>query len=294
MSVVYVSSLHAGKECLRLITDRIAIDYIVTIDRRMATSAKVSGYADFADSGIEVRYVHQYSMKSSRDWQMVKELAPDLIVVNGWNRLIPPAILALPRVGCVGFHGSWKPLPFGRGRSPITWSILNDAAQFFLHLFYLDEGIDSGDVIDTVRFDITPHDTCETVHAKVGIVSAALLTKNVPKILGGTASRTPQTGAATYLPKRTPEEGLIDWTMRMDEICRLVRAVTRPYAGAFSDIDYQGTPVKMVIWDAVPFSYDIQLEGTVGTIVHELDGRPLIKCKDGILLVKEFTHSPWS
>src|SRR5262249_51587411 len=226
------------------------------------------------------------------DWQMVKDLAPDLMIVNGWNRLIPGPILDLPRLGCVGFHGSWKPLPFGRGRSPITWAILNGATHFFLHLFYLDEGVDSSDVIDTARFDITPHDTCQTVHSKVGMVSAALLLQNISRILDGTASRTPQAGTPTYLPKRSPEQGLISWTMRMDEVCRLVRAVTRPYGGAFTDIDYRGRRVRMVIWDAVPFSYDIELAGAVGSVVHELDGHPLIRCRDGILLVREFTQFP--
>ena len=292
MRVVYVSSLSAGKECLQRIKDHIAIDHVVTIDRHTADRAKVGGYADFTDLGIAVRHAHEYSMKGAPDWQMVKDLAPDLMIVNGWNRLIPAAILGLPRLGCVGFHGSWKPLPFGRGRSPITWAILNGATQFFLHLFHLDEGVDSGDVIDTARFDITPHDTCGTVHAKLGMVSAALLVENVPRILDGTASRTPQAGVATYLPKRTPEEGLIDWTMRVDEVCTLVRAVTRPYGGAFTHIDYRGRRVRMVVWDAVPFSYDIQLTGSVGSVVHELDGRPLIKCRDGILLVKEFSQEP--
>jgi len=100
--------------------------------------------------------------------------------------------------------------------------------------------------------------------------------------------------APTYLPKRTPEGGLIDWTMRMDQICNLVRAVTRPYGGAFSPVDYRGRGVTMHIWDAVPFSYDIAFEGGVGTVVHELHGKPLIKCRDGIMLVKDFTLTPGS
>jgi len=178
------------------------------------------------------------------------------------------------------------------GRSPITWAILNGATEFFLHLFYLDEGVDSGDVIDVARFDIIRHDTCQTLHQKVGMVSAALLLANVPKILAGTASRTPQHGEPTYLPKRTPEEGRIDWTRRVDDVCGLVRAVTRPYGGAFTDIEYRGRQVRMRIWDAVPFSYDMSMAGPVGSVVHELDGRPLIKCGDGILLVKDFTPQP--
>jgi methionyl-tRNA formyltransferase len=292
MRILYVSSLGAGKECLRLIKDRISVDHIVTIDPDTAARAKVGGYADFTDLGIAVRHAREYSMKGEPDQQMVKDLAPDLMIVNGWNRLIPRSILDLPRLGCIGFHGSWKPLPFGRGRSPITWAILNGATQFFLHLFHLDEGVDSGDVIDTARFDITPHDTCGTLHEKVGMVSASLLLANVPRILDGTAPRTPQVGVPTYLPKRTPEQGRIAWTMRVDEVCTLVRAVTRPYSGAFTDIDYRGERIRMVVWDAVPFSYDIRMEGPVGSVVHELDGHPLIRCRDGLLLVKDFTRLP--
>jgi methionyl-tRNA formyltransferase len=289
MSVLYLSSLQTGKECLSLIKDKIAIDCVVTIDQQLAERAKVSGYADFGDLGIPLRCVEQYSMKNQRDFQMIQTLAPELIIVNGWNRLIPKAILDLPRCGGVGIHASWKPLPFGRGRSPITWAILNNAKQFLVYLFHLDEGVDSGDVIDTVQFDITPHDTSRTVLGKVGIASARLLIRNVPKILSGTAPRSPQTGEPTYLPKRTAEGGRIDWRKSVQEVCTLVRAVGRPYPGAFADIEYHGKAVRMIIWDAVPFSYDIEIEGEVGAVVYELEGKPLIKCGDGILAVKELT-----
>jgi methionyl-tRNA formyltransferase len=289
VSVVYVSSLQAGKDCLKLIRDAITIDCVVTIDRKLAEHSQVSGYVDFSDLGFPVRHVHRYSMMDPRDVQIIRDLAPRLVIVNGWNRLIPPAVLTLPKNGCVGFHGSWRPLPFGRGRSPITWAILRGETQFFLHLFHLDDGIDSGDVIDTVRFDITPYDTCASVHGKVAIMSARLLLRNVDGILAGTTARTPQAGEPTYLPKVTAADRLIDWTAPMQTICNLVRAMTRPYGGAFSDIDYQGRRTRMIIWDAFPFSHEIDFEGEAGVIVHELGDKPLIKCRDGIMLVKDFT-----
>src|SRR5262249_47471966 len=158
------------KECLRLIRGGVDIDHVVTIDDRLAASARVSGYADFTDMGIDVHYARHYSLKHPVDVQMIRDLQPHLIIVNGWNRLIPKPVLDLPTHGCVGFHGSWKPLPFGRGRSPITWAILQGETRFVLHLFHLDEGVDSGDIIDTVEFDITPYDTCATVHGKAAIL----------------------------------------------------------------------------------------------------------------------------
>ena len=288
MSVIYISSLEMGKDCLRLVRGRIPIDYVLTIDADQAEQARVSGYADFADLGIPTRYVSQYSMKAPRDVDLVRALAPDLIIVAGWNRLVPRAVLDIPRCGAVGLHGSADPLPAGRGRSPISWALVTGAPQFFLHLFHLDEGVDSGDVIDTTRFDLTPVDTCGTVFAKIAIVGAQLLVRNVPRILDGTAARTPQVGQATYLRKRTPEGGRIDWTMGLDAIVNLVRAVTRPYDGAFAEIDDGGRRVTMRIWEAAPFSRDINFDGTVGAVVYRWQGKPLIKCADGVLLVTEF------
>ena len=294
MSVIYLSSLQSGKECLRRIQPHLTIDHIVTIDRRLAERARVSGFADFSDLSLPVHYLEHYSMTGPGDVHTIAALAPHLIIVNGWNRLVPRAVLELPRRGCVGFHGSWKPLPFGRGRSPITWAILNDAEQFFLHLLHLDEGADSGDIIDTAVCPLDGSDTASTLLGKVGVMSAGLLLKNVAGILDGTAPRTPQTGVPTYLPKRTPEGGRIDWTLSLDEICRLVRAVSRPYPGAFTEIDYHGSRVTMRIWDAARYSRDLELDGEIGAVVHEVEGHPLLKCRDGILLVKDFLVAPLS
>jgi methionyl-tRNA formyltransferase len=263
--------------------------HVVTINPLQAERARVSGYANFTDMGIPTRHLGQYSMKDPGDLELLRALQPELIIVNGWNRLVPRPILDLPRRGVVGLHGSAKPPPDGRCRSPITWALVTGAFQFFFHLFYLDEGVDSGDVIDTVRFDLTPVDTCGTVFAKLAIVGAQRLERNVPRILDGTAVRTPQAGEATYLRKWTPEGGRIDWAMGLEAILNLVRGVTRPYSGAFAEIECGGWRITMRIWEAAPFSRDIQFDGAVGTVVHHWQGRPLIKCDDGIMLVNEFT-----
>jgi len=291
MSIVYISSLQAGKDCLNLIKHSIAIDHIVTIDARTAARASVSGYADFSDAGIAVHHLRRYSMTDPQDLVMIESLAPRLIIVNGWNRLIPKPILELGK-GCVGFHGSWKPLPFGRGRSPITWALLRGETEFFLHLLQLDDGVDSGDIIDTVRFEIELHDSSATLLQKVGVASARLLLRNVVAILDGTATRTPQTGEPTYLPKLTPAVGLIDWNAPMQQVRNLVRAKTRPYRGAYCDIDYRGNRVRMVIWDALPYPGGTTDQPRTGAIAGEIDGQPLIRCADGLMLIKEFTLEP--
>jgi methionyl-tRNA formyltransferase len=291
VSTVYISSLQAGKDCLDLVRAAIAIDYVVTIDARTAMSANVCGYADFSDTGIPLRHVHRYSMNDPRDVEMIASLDPQLIIVNGWNRLIPSSILGIARA-CVGFHGSWKPLPFGRGRSPVTWALMRGETQFFLHLLHLDDGVDSGDIIDTMRFDIAPLDTCATLLNKVGTASAQLLIENVAAILDGTAARTRQSGEPTYLPKVPPSIGRIDWTATMHEIRNLVRATTRPYRGAWCEIDYRGDRVTMRVWEIAPFAPETQPALPTGVVVQELDGKPLIRCSDGLMLISDFTVAP--
>jgi methionyl-tRNA formyltransferase len=289
MSVVYVSSVDMGKECLRLIKGRVPIDHVVTITPLQAERARVSGYVDFTDMGIPTHHLGQYSMKDPADVELVRGLKPELVIVNGWNRLIPRPILELPRCGVVGLHGSATPLPEGRGRSPITWALVTGASQFFFHLFYMDEGVDSGEVIDRMRFDLTPVDTCGTVFSKLAIVGARLLERNVPRILDGTAARVRQVGEATYLSKWTPEGGRIDWAMGLAATLNLVRGVTRPYSGAFGEIEYGGRRVTMRIWEAAPFSREIHFDGAAGTVVHHCQGKPLIKCGDGgIMLINDF------
>jgi methionyl-tRNA formyltransferase len=288
MSVVYVSSLQTGRECLERIRRHLTIDHIVTIDRSTAERARVSGYAEFNDLSIPVLYLERYAMNGPRDLARIAGLAPRLIIVNGWNRLIPPAVLALPPAGCVGFHGSGQPLPLGRGRSPITWAILNDAERFFLHLLYLDEGIDSGDIIDTAVCDVTCDEYSFTLLSKVAGMTADLLLRNMPRLLDGTAPRTPQTGVPTYLPRRTAEGGRIDWAMSRREICRLVRAVSRPFPGAFAVLEYRGAPVTMRIWEAAAGADTSGPAGPVGTVLREADGHPVIQCRDGTLVVRDF------
>jgi hypothetical protein len=80
--------------------------------------------------------------------------------------------------------------------------------------------------------------------------------------------------------------------MSLREVCRLVRAVSRPYPGAFTEIHYRGSRVTMRIWEAVPYSGDLEFDGEIGTVVHEVNGQPLLKCRDGMLLVKDFLLAP--
>ncbi len=122
------------------------------------------------------------------DYQNVRDIEPDLIVVAGWRRLIPPDILAVAPT--VGFHSA--KLPQYPGRAPVPWALLRGDTETANTMFYLDDGVDSGDIIDSRRIPILQTDTPERLYVEMADTLADMLRKHLPGLLDGTALRKPQ------------------------------------------------------------------------------------------------------
>jgi methionyl-tRNA formyltransferase len=123
-------------------------------------------------------------------WDIAGWVEPDLIIVCGWRRLIEPGVLEMPPLGVVGFHSA--KLPEYPGRAPVPWTIVRGDAEAWTTLFYLDEGIDSGDIIDAASVPVGPDATVESVYAALALADVNLLSRHLPGLLDGTAPRTPQ------------------------------------------------------------------------------------------------------
>jgi methionyl-tRNA formyltransferase len=177
----------------------------------------------------------------------VRELAPDLLVVVGWTRLVGRALLSVPRRGCVGFHASL--LPAHRGRAPVNWAILRGETITGNTMMMLDPGADTGDIVDQRPVMIGPRDNCGTVYQRTGEAGAIMLGAHLPALLAGTAPRRRQNpDDGDVLPKRTPEMGVIDWTLPARAVHDWVRALTLPYPGAFGAIDGR----QVMVWTTLP------------------------------------------
>ena len=138
-------------------------------------------------------------------------------------------------IGSFGMHGSSMDLPLGRGRSPMNWSLIEGRDIFFTNLFRYDSGVDSGDILDTFRFDILDKDTSETLHFKNTLAMKFLIEKNLDSLLGKDFHLKKQKNISpTYYPKRTPDDSLIDWNSNINDLDRFIRAVTKPFNGAFT------------------------------------------------------------
>lgn len=243
--ILFVGAVEEGRRCLdALVAAGERFCGIVTLKDSLA--ATTSGAVPFDDvaaaQGIPILKVGD--LNSGINVAKVNDLAPDLILVIGWTRLLGPALLRIPPLGCVGFHASL--LPRYRGRAPVNWVLINGEEETGNTMFFLDEGVDTGDVIAQRRIPITIEDTCATLYRKVSDAATGMLAEHLPLLKVGKAPRMAQDHSkATVMPKRRPEDGIIDWGRGSRDLYNWVRALTHPYPGAFTRFDGK----RLFIWE---------------------------------------------
>lgn len=269
-----------------------SVKWLITISPEQGEKHEVADYMDLKAAaearGIEVYQARTYSLKNPADQEYIKSLQLDIAFVIGWQRLIPSEVLASLRIGAFGMHGSSMNLPLGRGRSPMNWSIIEGRQVFYTNLFKYDPGVDSGDVVDTFKFQITDRDTAETMHFKNTLSMKHLIEQNIGRLLANSFQATPQDSSLipTYYPKRTPADGLIDWELDAHALERFIRAVTRPFDGAFTFWENQQIKIyDAQVFDLHEFGYSDLPAGTVAAVFES--GKFLVKCFGGLLLVND-------
>jgi methionyl-tRNA formyltransferase len=289
--IVICGCTEAGFETLEfLLEQNITISYIVSLDDEQAKKWNVSGYCSFdklsKKYNIPIYYPKSYSLKEKEDLDFFQHHSFDLLILGGWQRLIPDDVLSTLKIGGVGVHGSSEMLPKGRGRSPVNWSLIEGKNKYILQLFLMTPGIDDGDILDFQTFDINKWDTCRTLYYKISIVQKQKLLELIPKLIKNEFKRIPQTGEPTFYPKRTPDDGLINWNQTSEKLYDFIRAITKPYPGAFSYLDNK----KINIWKAQPFDNKITYDqNKIGQIVEIFSsGDFVVNCYTGSLLVTEY------
>lgn len=202
------------------------------------------------------------------------ERTPDLLLVIGLSQMVPDALIDIARVGGVGFHPTM--LPEGRGRAPVAWTILL-SARAAANLFFLTADADAGDIIAQREVPVLPDDYSEDLIQRTNQVLGEMVLELAPRIISGDLPRTPQDHSkATYYEKRTPADGLIDWSQSTERIYRLIRAAGRPYPGAFTLAGEQ----KLTVWRGRPA--DMAEEAPCGSVSRiDADGGILVATGDG-------------
>ena len=219
------------------------------------------------------------------EWrERIAALRPDLILSVYYRHMIGTKILALPPLGAWNMHGSL--LPKYRGRAPINWAVLHGEPRIGMTLHRMVKSADAGAVVDQDGVEIGTRDTAEQAFRKVLPCARRVLARQIDALLAGTARETPQDESqANYFGGRKPEDGRIVWTQTSAQIFNLIRAVTDPYPGAFTDAGV----VRLVVWWAETDSPATR--GRRGVPGEILSLAPLVVATgDGAL---ELTRTEW-
>lgn len=268
------------------------VDCIITIDSTTVDVSKISGYSSISDfakkNKITLFEAKDYSLKDQRTMDFFKNNSFGIGICMGWQRLIPLEVLQCFKAGIFGFHGSCGYLPYGRGRSPLNWSIINGDTRFILNLFKYDEKADSPNVYQNRMFEITPFDTIRTLQYKNLITSYDLVSNLIADYKNNSIRICSDSKDIDSLyPKRNAQDGKISFKMKTRDIYNLIRGVTNPFPGAYCTCKNTGEEIK--IWDAIPFDAIINFSAYCpGQIVDIFDKMPVIRTIDGSLLIKKY------
>lgn len=217
-------------------------------------------------------------------WASFWQTTPiDLMLVVSWRYLIPSRVYQRPRQKTYVFHDSL--LPAYRGFAPTVWAIINGESHTSVSLFEISELVDSGDIVDQQKVPIGPDDPIAVVMEHVTQAYLTLLERNLHPLLDGTAPRRAQDHTrATYTCKRLPEDNRIDWTASSEQVYNLIRAVSRPYSGAYTYLAGK----RLIVWSARRID-SMQYVGIVpGRVAGVRPGEgALVLADDGPLLLTE-------
>ena len=289
----YNVTVFGVKDSSEIIIDYIAgevadIDLVVTISQNAKNRNEIAGVTNTLQElcsgyGIPVFEADSYKLDDEKSRAFFADNTFDLGLVVGWQRLIPPHVLDAFASGIFGFHGNAGYLPFGRGRSPLNWSILLGDTRFNLNLFRYDEQADSPNVFAREMFQISPHDDIRTAGYKNLICQKRLTAKLLACHREGTISvHTESKDFDSWYEKRTAADGKIDFHARTREIHNLIRAVAAPFPGAFCYADEH----KVTVWQARPFDEILDFSMYApGEVIDVFDGKPVVRTVDGSVLI---------
>ena len=207
---------------------------------------------------------------------MLKEIAPDAIVVAAYGQILPESILNIPPYGCINIHASL--LPKYRGAAPIEWSIIDGEKKTGVTTMYMEKGLDTGDMIEKAEIEITPEDTGETLHDKLAVAGGKLIISTLAALENNTATRTKQDDSKScYAKMLKKERGNIDFTMEAEKIERLIRGLN-PWPCAYTTLD--GKSLKLYKADVV------EKQGNPGEIIEVTKKTFTIACGKDALVIK--------
>lgn len=206
---------------------------------------------------------------------ILEELNPDLIVVVAFGQILSKRILDIPRLGCINVHASL--LPQYRGAAPLHWSVIRGEKKTGVTTMFMDEGLDTGDMLLTAEMDITDTTTTGEVHDMLQNMGADVLSETIKQLVAGTAVRRVQNHEeATYAPLLTKELECIDWTQSAGNIHNLIRGLN-PWPGSYTICRNK----RLKLWGSEVLAEET--DNQAGTIIRVENERLVVAAGTGVI-----------
>lgn len=293
MNKVFVlNTLTTGLSSIELINSYISISGIIGLSNFHEKNKSISGFTymkNIANNlNIDFFEVKSYNLKSVVDKKTILKIDIDILIVIGWQRLIPNWLINHVKIISIGGHGSPFGIKNGKGRSPLNWSLILGLKVFLISIFKIDEGIDSGEVLETAKFRISDFDDINTLYSKVNLITSYMIIdfikqkkfKRLKKYSNNDNTK------EAYLPKRNESDGVIDWSRNTIDIHRFISALKKPYPQASTKLNNEYHHIE----SSIPYNLDYiekrEKKYVSGQILEILHNKELVvKTGDGSILI---------
>lgn len=219
------------------------------------------------------------TLKSEEVEAELRALEPDVIIVIAYGKILPPWLIRLPKYGCINVHASI--LPKYRGAAPIHYAILNGDTKTGVTIMHMDDGLDTGDIIDVETIEILPNETTGELFERIATLGGTTINPVLERWVAGEIIATPQDDTkASHTSKITKDMGLIDWNSPAFEVANKIKALN-PAPGCFTFIN--GKRLKLWMAESLEESSSVQPGTIVAITADSID----VATKDGILRLKE-------
>lgn len=270
MKFAFCTCVQIGLSCMEAIYSANGkLDLIITLpdDKAVKKSGRI--YVDDFAAKHNIPVLKSRHINDDEVIQTLKAHDIDWLYIIGWSQIASSAVLDAPNKGAIGAHPTL--LPQGRGRAAIPWAIIKGLDKTGVSFFKMDEGVDTGLILDQFEIPMSPIETATELYAKVNEAHMQLIKQIWPKLLSNNiVGRIQDESQASYWEGRTSADGELHYLMTIKEVDRLVRATTHPYPGAYK---MYNTTKKIIIWS--------------GSLLHKAQSVPL-QFSDGIYYAVDY------
>lgn len=247
MKIAFCTCVQIGLSCIESVVDQGGdFDLLITLNDNKAINKSGRIYLDDIAKTTSTPLLKIDHINDKEVLDAIKKNDIDWLFIIGWSQIASKEIVESPNLGVIGAHPTL--LPVGRGRAAIPWAILKKEEKTGVSFFKMDEGVDTGDILGQYVIPLNTQINATVLYKAVNDAHIKLINQLWDDLIQNKLILKPQDHAkATYWKGRKPVDGIISSHMTMDEVDCLVRATTKPYPGAYVNINGQ----KVIVWSGV-------------------------------------------